>query len=225
MGVQMKFKATLVAAVLAGIAVPAHAQEAAGGFSAGVTGGTLGIGPEVGYRISETIGVRANATFFNFDRDVDSSDINYNGDLKLQSGGVMVDIHPFGGGFRVSAGARIGNNRVRLTATPTADVEIGDETYTPEQVGKLTGDVEANDFAPTLTVGWGGGLTRGLKVGIEAGAMFQGSPEVKNLRATGLLGSDPALRASLLEEEAEIEDDIDNFKVYPILQLSIAYRF
>ena len=32
-------------------------------FSIGVTGGTLGIGPEIAYRFSETLGVRGNATF------------------------------------------------------------------------------------------------------------------------------------------------------------------
>jgi hypothetical protein len=31
----------------------------------------------------------------------------YNGDVDLQSGGVMLDFHPTGCGFRVSAGARI----------------------------------------------------------------------------------------------------------------------
>ncbi len=221
----MKKFGLAAAAAFFAVAAPAHAQDSAGGVSVGVTGGTLGIGPEVAYRMSETIGIRANATFFGFNHDVDSDDVTYNGDLKLRSGGVMIDVHPFGGGFRLSAGARIGNNKVELSATPTANVEIGDVTYTPAQVGVLSGDVKANDFAPTLTLGWGGGLTKGLKVGFEAGAMFQGRPEIDNLSATGTLASNAAFQASLRAEEAEIEEDIDNYKVYPIVQFSIAYRF
>lgn len=62
------------AAVLTALAAsPASAQAAGGGFSVGVTGGTLGIGPEASYRVSEVIAVRANATFFGFSHDVDSS--------------------------------------------------------------------------------------------------------------------------------------------------------
>ncbi|QNN65574.1 hypothetical protein H9L12_03055 [Sphingomonas rhizophila] len=219
----MKLFAT--ALVVLGLAAPAAAQESSGGFSAGVTGGTLGIGPEVGYRMSDNFGVRGNVTFLGISRNVDSDDISYDGDLKLKSGGVMVDVHPFGGGFRLSAGARVNRNRVKLVAKPTDDVEVGDETYTPEEVGTLSGTVKANKLAPTLTLGWGGGLSRGLKVGIEAGGMFQGSPTVKDLRATGLLASDPDFQASLRREEEEVEDDIDKFKIYPIVQLSIGYRF
>lgn len=214
----------ICAAVALSATTPAFAQES-GGVSAGITAGTLGIGPEIAYRFSDNLGVRGNATFFGLGRNVESDGIEYDGDLKLRSGGVMLDLHPFANGFRISAGARINSNKVRLTATPSDDVEIGEETYTPEEIGTLSGTVRANDFAPTLTIGWGGGTSRGLKFGIEAGGMFQGSPKVRNLRATGMLGSDPDFQDSLREEEEEVESDLDNFKIYPILQLSLGYRF
>lgn len=215
--------------LLAGAALvaasPAAAQQASG-TTVGVTGGSLGIGPEVGFRFSNTVGVRANATFLGLSRDVDSDDINYQGDLKLGSGGLMLDVHPFGGGFTVSAGARINKNKVRLSAKPTGDVEVGDEVFTPEEIGVLSGVVKTNSLAPTLTLGWrGGGMRRGLSFGIEAGGMFQGSPTINNLHATGTLASDPEFQSNLAQEEREIEDDIDNFKVYPIVQLSIGYSF
>jgi len=137
----------------------------------------------------------------------------------------MVDVHPMGNGFRISAGARINNNKVRLAARPTSDVEIGDDTYTPEEIGTLSGTLKAKSFAPALTLGWGGGLTRGLKFGFEAGGMFEGSPRVRNLRATGTLSSDPGFQASLRDEAREIEDDVHKYKIYPIVQLAIGYRF
>jgi len=213
----------LLAACAVFASAPAVAQD--GGFSVGVTGGSLGIGPEVGYRMSETLAVRANATFFNFSRSVDSDDIVYDGDLKLQSFGAMVDLHPFGSGFRISAGARISDNGVDLAATPTQLVEVGDEDYTPSEIGTLSGKVETNGFAPTATIGWGGGLTKGLKLGVDIGVMLQGSPTIENLSATGTLRNDPDFLASLADEEIEIEEDIDFLKLYPIVQLSIGYRF
>lgn len=206
------------------VAMPASAQSTSS-MSAGLTGGTLGIGPEVGFR-GNGFGVRGNATFFGLGRTVESDGVEYDGDLKLRSVGAMADLYPFGGGFRLSAGARINSNRVELRATPTEDVEIGDEVYTPEEVGSIIGEVEAKKFAPTLTIGWASGSSagRGLNFGIDAGVMFQGSPEVTELRTTGML-SDPEFQADLQREREEIEADIDNFKVYPILQIGIGYRF
>jgi hypothetical protein len=220
------FFAAFAATLCITVASPAFAQDS-GGFSLGVTGGTLGIGPEVGYRVSSTIGVRANATFFDFSHDAESDGVEYEGDLDLQSYGAMVDVYPFGSGFRLSGGARISNNKVTLLATPAATdvIEIGDDEYTGAQIGNLTGRVDAKEFAPTLTLGWGGGLTPGLKLGLDAGVMFQGSPRVTELNASGPAGNSAAVQASLAEERAEIEDDIDNFKFYPVLQLSVGYRF
>jgi hypothetical protein len=207
------------------IAAPAAAQDGAAGVMLGVTAGTLGIGPEVTWRASPLLGVRANATFLGLGHEIDSSDITYDGDLRLKSGGLMLDLHPFRSGFRLSAGARIGDNRVDLLATPSGSVEIGNDTYTVEQIGTVRGHVAANDFAPVATLGWSGGLTRGLKLGIEGGAMFHGTPRVNDLTVTGPFADNPAVRASLVEEEAEIEADIDGYKVYPVVQLSLGYAF
>lgn len=206
------------------IAMPslAHADP---GVTAGVTGGTLGVGPEVSYRFSDKVALRGNATFLGVNENVDSDGVNYDGNLKLGSGGAMVDFHPFGSAFRLSAGARINDNKVTLDAMPTADVEIGDEIYTAAEVGSLSGEIEANSFAPTLTLGVGGGKDRGFKFGLDAGIMLQGSPEVTRLDATGLLASDPDFQAELAAERAEIEADIENFKLYPILQIGLGYRF
>lgn len=205
------------------VATPAFAQSTDSSFGLGITGGTLGIGPEVGFR-SGGFGARANATFFSLGRDVESDGVLYDGDLKLRSYGAMLDLYPFGGGFRISPGARITRNRVELIATPTEDVEIGDNTYTPAEIGTISGEVRAKKFAPTLTIGWTSGGTSGLYFGIDAGAMFQGSPRVRELRTTGML-SDSELAADIERERAEIEDDIDNYKVYPIVQLGLGFRF
>lgn len=221
----MKKFAILAATAAIAVAAPANAQDNQGGVSVGVTGGTLGIGPEVGFRISPTFGVRANATFLGISENVDSDGVEYKGDLDLQSYGAMLDVHPFGGGFRISGGARVAKNRVGLKATPTEEVEVGDETFTPAEVGILTGRIKPKDFAPTLTLGWGGGVTRGLKFGFDAGVMFQGRPKVTKLSATGTAANRQDFQDALAEERLEIEDDIENFKLYPILQFSIGYRF
>jgi hypothetical protein len=208
-------------------ATPAVAQERTSRVTAGATGGTLGVGPEVALRISPVLGVRANATFLGVSHSVDSDDITYDGRLKLGSIGLMADLHPFRGGFRVSAGFRINSNKVDLKADTSQDatVEVGDTPYSGAAVGSLGGTVKTRKFAPMLTVGYASGLTPGLKFGVEAGAMLQGSPRIDNLRASGPIAADPAFQAALAREEQEIEDDIDNYRIYPILQVSLRYAF
>ena len=214
------------AAALAAAFVISPASAQSGGLGAGVTGGTLGIGPEINFR-SDNFGVRANATFLGFSRDVESDGIEYSGDLKLRSFGGSVDFYPGGGGFRISPGVRISRNRVELFAQPgaTTTVEVGDATYTGAQIGTLSGEVRPKKLAPTLTIGYGGGKNSAVYFSIDAGAKFQGSPKVRNLVATGPIASNAAFQTQLANERAEIEDDIDNFKVYPILQLGLGYRF
>lgn len=209
------------------MATPASAQDQASTFSVAVSGGTLGIGPEVTTRISPLLGVRGSATFLSFSHSVDGDEIEYDGDLKLGSVGAALDLHPFANGFRVSAGARYNKNKVKLKATPGSaeTVEIGGTTYAGSQIGTLNGSVRVKEFAPTLTLGYGSGLTRGVTFGIDAGVMFEGKPRIRNLRANGPIASDPSFQSALAREEQDIRDDVEKYDIFPIVQLSIGYAF
>jgi hypothetical protein len=205
-------------------ATPALAGD--GTLAFGATAGTLGVGPEISLRPMEGLGVRGNLYWLSFSHDADVDDIDYHGDLGLLSVGAMLDWYPFDGGFRVSAGGRWNGNEVDLFAQPANDVTIGGTTYTPAEIGRLTGTVETNPFAPVLTIGWGGDLSRGLSIGVEAGILYQGAPEITNLRARGgLLESDPGLLGDLEDEEELIEDEMENYQVWPVFQLLLLYRF
>ena len=210
------------------LAQSASAQEqpadTSGHFSFGVTGGTLGVGPEIGYRVNNTVGVRANATFLSFSHTIKSNDVRYDGTAKLQSGGATIDIYPFGGGFRFSAGARANGNSGRLRATPMSNTRIGGIDFTPAQIGTITGDAETKDFAPQLTLGYGGKLRRGLSLSIEAGALFQGAVQIRDYRADGALSNNALFIAQLEKERLHVQDTLDKYKVYPIVQIGLKYR-
>jgi hypothetical protein len=217
-----------VIAVLPLLAQPVSAQEpptpTSGQFSLGVTGGTLGVGPEVGYRVNKTIGVRANATFLSFSHTVKSDNVRYDGTANLKSGGASIDIYPFGGGFRLSAGARGNGNSGRLHATPMSNTRIGGIDFTPAQIGTITGDAETKDFAPQLTLGYGGTLRRGLSLTVEAGALFQGAVQIRDYRANGSLSNNAMFIAQLEQERLHVQDTLDKYKVYPIVQIGLKYR-
>lgn len=206
--------------LLSATATPAFAQDAAR-VTASLMGGSLGIGPELAYRASDMFGVRGNATFLSFSQSFDSNDLDYDGKVKLRSGGVMVDIYPFNGGFRLSAGGRVNGNKGRVVATPTGPVTINGVRYTPAQVGTLSGRAATKNFAPMLTLGYGGGIRSGLAFGVDAGAMFQGTVRLRDFAASNAMIRPQDIEA----ERRDLQDDIDGYKVYPVLQFSLGYRF
>jgi len=218
---QMRYFVTAGAAMSAALmcmAAPATAQESR--FSVGITGGTLGIGPEVSVQASRKIGVRASATFLSVSKEFEGDSLTYDGKAKLKSGGVMVDFRPTGGGFRLSAGARINGNRATATATPAGPVDIDGTIYTPAQVGTVNGGLDFKNLAPMLTLGYSG-TNKGLRFSIDAGAMFQGNPRVQNFTASG--GGVSA--ADLAAERDSVQQDVDGYKVWPVLQIGLGYNF
>lgn len=222
----MKIQTALAALATLVLATPVMAQSDAGmRITAGVTGGTLGIGPEVGLRFSDHFGVRGNATFLGIGADFDSDDITYKGDLKLKSFGAMLDAYPFGGSFRVSGGARINRNYAGVRASTTGSVEVGGDTYTSAQVGVLTGRADVKDLAPALTLGWGGSNRKGFIFGTELGVLFQGKARLRQFTSNGTLSNNAAFNASLERERRDLQDDIDKVSVYPIAQIMIGWRF
>ncbi len=216
----MKSGLGLLCVAIAG-AVAGSARAGDGHFRFGVTGGTLGVGPEIAWRIGKAAALRANATYLSLAPNFQSDGIDYDGDVELQSGGLMLDLHPFGGGLHVSGGARINANEADVAATPAGNVTINGFTYTPAQVGTISGAAATRDFAPMASIGYSGGLKRGLTFGFEAGALFQGAIEIEELIASGGLVSAIDLGA----ERQSLQDDVNDYKIYPVLQLRLGYRF
>lgn len=230
----MNFKRfALFTLLIAASSTAVQAKEDVARFKVGITAGTLGVGPEVSYRLSEHIGIRGNVTLLSVSGDINSDGITYESKIKLQSGGVMLDAYPLGGGFRVSGGLRVNGNKASGLASPNSDTSytINGTTYSAADIGNLRAETDIKNLAPALTLGYGGGLSNGLVFGIEAGALFQGSVKIKPLTLTGACaGSSPpatcaTVVADLDAERRSVNDDIDRYKVYPVLQLSVGYRF
>lgn len=223
----MKKLLAFSALVLASIPSLAMAQneDASSGVTASVSAGSLGIGPEIGIRPTPMFGIRANATFLGLSHNIDVDDIDYDGDLKLQSYGAAADFYPFENAFRVSAGFRIDRNKIDLVATPTRSVTIGSTTYAPEEIGTIKGEIRAKKFAPTFTLGYAKNQGKGFAWSLDAGVMLHGRPRTYDLVTTGQLASNPLFQADLARERAEIEDEVDNYKIYPIVQLAVGYTF
>jgi hypothetical protein len=212
-----------------GFLVPATAlaQSAAPetGLSLGANLSTLGAGVEGGWRASDHLGLRLGANFldFGFDETIDGAPYHF--DTHLRSGGAVIDFYPFASGFRLTAGLRINGNDADANSTPTAPVTIGGATFTPAQVGTLTGTVDFNRVAPYAGIGWSGALfDTGFQLGLDAGVLYQGRPDVR-LAASGPIASDPTFQADLASEESTVRGKIRWMEWYPVVALSLLYRF
>ncbi|QTC90332.1 hypothetical protein [Brevundimonas goettingensis] len=212
---------------LAALALASTASAQDGRFAVGGQLGTPGGGVSVLYSLSPNFVVRGSYDALKFDRDDSYDDIDYNAQLDFSSPGAFIDWHPTGNAFFVSAGAFFGARDVNLDATPTTNTNIGGTVFTPAQIGNLTGKIELESTAPFVGIGYDNTFTSPGHWGFRllAGAAFGDEPQVDLNASGGTLSNDPTFQAQLAQEEADIQDDADNFKVLPVVQVGVTYRF
>lgn len=201
----------------------------AGNYGLGGTVGTTGIGVEGKMAVSDNIALRGTLTTAPVSRSATIDDVDYEADLNFNNVGGFVDLYPFQNGFHFSGGAYAGDKSVDLLGTPgpATTVEIGGTTYTGAQIGTLTGDVSYNDVAPFVGIGFDGFMkrNRNWSMNARAGVMFVGSPDVNLTAAGGLISGSPMVQAELQNEIDNLEDELDDYKYYPVVTLGITRRF
>jgi hypothetical protein len=196
----------------------------AGGVGATVKVGTLGVGGEVTIGLNDYLGVRLGANGFSYSGSSSEDEGTVYGDLELLTYSALLDLHLFGGGFRVSGGGMINKNKIKLRADLDETVELDNQEFS---LSDLKGEVTFNEMAPYVGVGYGNAVSADGRwhFSCDFGVMFQGSPETE----ASAVASDPRLQAevdrALDREVADIEDDIDAFKYYPVIALGVSFRF
>ena len=220
---QVALAATTLALVCG--ATAASAQDSR--FAIGAQVGTPGAGVTAEFSLSPNFVARGSFDALKFDRDETYDDVDYNAEVDFSSPALFLDWHPTGNPFFVSAGAYLGDRNLNLDATPTGPTRIGGQTYTPAQIGNLTGTIELESTAPFLGLGYDNTFTRGGHLGFRlvAGAAFGSEPRVDLNAFGGTLSNDPTFQARVAEEEADIQNDVDNYKVLPVIQAGLTYRF
>lgn len=182
--------------------------------------GTLGLGVDVGLGLASVVTARGGFGFIPVEPRGTFDDVEYQvsipGALTLG-----LDLHPGGGGFRLSGGVMIQNGDLAIESTPSGSVEIGDESYPAEQVGTLRGEVSSADVAPFVTLGFGKHGQPGLGLFLDLGVAFLGDPGV-TLSADGEAAGQPEFQAALRDEEDRVRDDIEMYgRFYPIVNLGL----
>ncbi|MDR2051725.1 MAG: hypothetical protein LBQ63_08155 [Deltaproteobacteria bacterium] len=236
-------------------------------LSVGISAGTLGLGADVGFQINNFLKTRLNANIL----PLSSLNLGLKDKLGLDSGnlppgveeldididtthytlGLLLDVHPFGGSFRLSGGIYYINLNLEVTGTPrnSSDIRYGDHTFSSRDFGSLNGEVSWSRFAPYIGLGWGTdqgedtdfsldfnlGLLHlsnpRLEIGasgpISRGLMYD--PGSNNLvSASSVPGGSEAYR-SYLEKQAEVKEEFHDLRKYlhwyPVVSLGFTLRF
>lgn len=207
-----------VSLALSGGASAARAQD--GGISVHV--GTLGLGARGAFSMGDQLRLRGGVDIQPFQARREISDIDYDVEFPTPALTALLDWHPGGAGFRFSGGVVYFTQEPKVEATPRENVEIGAGTFTPAQVGTLIGELGTSQIAPFFGIGWGDATDLGLGFQLDLGVAFHGTPDVA-LRATGPVGDQPGFQAELEAELADVNEEIERVRVYPVLNIGIGF--
>lgn len=205
----------------------AGAAQADAGLGLGVKAGTLGLGAEITKSFTETINGRVGFNSYKFTTSGKEGDVDYDIDMKWQSTALLLDWHPGGGSFRLTAGYMLNGNKLDMKAKPTGTYDIGGTPYDASEIASLTGSVTFSN-GPYVGLGWGNAGKAGFGFSVELGAVYQGAPDVtlsSQCSASALVCNDSTLAEDLAREQQKAKDSLDSFKWYPQIAIGISYGF
>jgi hypothetical protein len=159
----------------------------------------------------------------------------------------MVDLFPFKGSFRLSAGTTVYNTTGltgSVTVTGGNKITIGNSTYVSDPQSPLNGNLAANfggKAVPRFSLGWGNMVPKmGHHVRFESefGVEITGTPNVAwnyggmgcNSSAAGnnCSSSTPTYTtiaaADVSAQNASLQSDVNSVKVFPILSIGLSYK-
>ncbi len=217
---------TVIAAIVTLVACSAALQAQSEKMAVGGMGGTLGLGAEWIVKVSPDANLRFGAGVFNIGVGGEFLDVAYDFDTDLLTFPVRLDWYPFESSFHVTGGLIINRSRADLSHQNGGTVTIGGTTYLIEDVGSIQGNVTFTPAVPYLGIGWGNAFGKTRRWGLisDVGLAYVGSPNVA-LEATGPIASSPGFQTDLARERADLQDDLDNYRLCPVLSLTLYFRF
>jgi hypothetical protein len=186
--------------------------------------------------------VRGGFNFFNYDTSINDDGADYTTDVRLQSVNVQFDKYLLAG-FFVSGGALVWNGNkgdAKVSVPAGQPFSLGNVTYFSGAADPVHGEsnLTFQKFSPLLSLGYGNLSSKGhFAYTVEAGVAFHGTPQatlsLAGSACTGTplglfcqnIATNPSIQNDVAAQRQKINDDISDFKYYPILQFSIGYKF
>jgi hypothetical protein len=195
------------------------------GHAVGLKVGALGLGAEYTHELTERIALRGALYGSRLGFDAEESGIEYEADVVWDSLTAGVDFHPLKSALRLSFGIMKNDNALELVSRPTSNQTIGDTTYTPAQIGTLSGSLHFDDTATFAGIGWDWSRDKRMfGMSLDLGVVDQGAPSV-TLRGSGTLLGNPAFEQDINAEAAELAAEASDFDLAPFLSVGFQFRF
>jgi hypothetical protein len=200
-------------------------------FWVGLKAGTLGFGLEASWRALPWFDVRAGANQFDYDDTGSQAGINYDATLGLQTFYATANLRFPLSPFRMTVGAYSNGNEVELVSQEMSFYQIGDNPlpYTQSEVGVLRSSATFESVAPYLGAGFDFEIADRFGIALDFGVLWQGEPIV-TLTSDGSLQTEDSLRGEIFRdaldvERQQLEDEVEDFKAYPVISLGFNFNF
>jgi hypothetical protein len=203
---------------------------------------TLGLGVQAAKPLPRQSDVRGGFNFYRYGTDVFKDGATYAETVDLRSVNLQFDKYVFAGLF-VSGGALVwnGNKGDGVVSVPGGQpFSLGHVSYISNSSSPVHGNstLRLNKFAPILTLGYGNLTSKGrIAYSVESGVVFHGTPRATLSLAgsactstiAGLIcqdiGTNAGIQNDVAAQQAKTNEDISNYKYYPVIQFTIGYKF
>ena len=208
----------VLALLLAGVA------NADNNFGLGVKVGTLGLGLEASWKPLPYMDIRIGTSSYDYENNGSYAGINYDSTIALDQLYATANFHFPISPMRITAGIYSNGNEILLLNDSGDALDIGGITYPGAGIGTLSSTTSFSDTAPYLGIGFDFTLAGKVGLNLDLGVLWQGEPEV-TLEADGILGLVPEFQDALEAERQALEDDMSDFKAWPVISLGFVYKF
>ncbi len=189
----------------------------------GVKAGTLGLGLEATWRPIPYLDFRAGLNKFDYDVSGAQGGIDYNSDLNLDSMYVTANFRVPLNPLRFTVGVFSNGNELSMVSQGAISNIGGDTTFSSDEIGTLRSTTSFESTAPYLGIGFDFRAFNKVGINLDIGFLWQDSPIV-TLTSDGT-GAGVAFDAALEMERQDLENALEEFKVYPVISLGFAVNF
>ena len=178
------------------------------------------------HAINPSFTVRGDlASLGNYNKDQTESGIDYKAKASFSRLGIFGDYFPFSGGFRLTGGLTVNNQKIDLTSTaqPGSTIMVGDQTVNMSADDRLYVSIKVPKTTPYIGLGWGHQqANKGFGFVADIGATI-GKAKL-TVEATGPNLSSVS-QTNLDKETQELRDGVGKITFIPQISLGLNYRF
>jgi len=195
-------------------------------WGVGLKAGTLGLGLEARWSGLPYIDFRLGGNAYTLeDNGSRHANVHYDADLDLETYYLTANFNFPLSPFRLTVGAMSNGNEFNMVDAEPGDFNIGGNFYTASEVGTLRSRTSFENMSPYVGLGFDFELFGKAGLNFDVGVLMQGDPVVELNATGGSLNGDMGFAASLEAERQELEDDMSDYKAYPVVSLAFVYNF